>query len=327
VLQEIRNRYQENLPLALFLSLAGVGVLVFVPYTLYRTFTANWTMAAVDFAIVVADVASMIYVWRTNNVNLASAVMAYVNCVFCFIALHLLGQVALYWFFPILTANFFLVKRNHAVLIMLLASGILVVQGAFPDVLTAITFVTASALLCFFAYIFSYRSGEHRVRLEALVTKDTLTGVLNRRAFQQAVDHAHHNRLRLGTQVGLLVIDVDHFKHVNDTWGHKAGDEVLVRLSRIVEGLIRSNDLLFRYGGEEFIVLASGADTQNLLRLAERICSQMPRQLQCHEKPVTVSIGAALLRPDETPAAWFSRADAALYRAKGLGRNCVVMDA
>jgi diguanylate cyclase (GGDEF)-like protein len=125
--------------------------------------------------------------------------------------------------------------------------------------------------------------------------------------------------------VGLLVMDLDHFKRINDAFGHEAGDSVLVDFARLVQSRCRAGDRLFRYGGEEFVLLLPGTDADALRPLAEELRRAVATGLSGNGRGVTVSVGGAVLRPGEDNAHWLARADAAMYEAKRQGRDRVVV--
>ena len=155
---------------------------------------------------------------------------------------------------------------------------------------------------------------------------DPLTGLGNRRAFQEAMDGLMRQRREGDRDFSLLMIDIDHFKHYNDSHGHPAGDEVLRLVGLALKAALRPGDVAARHGGEEFAVLLPGIGGALAVKVAERIRRDLEHTGWPHE-PVTVSIGAAQAAQDETPEHLVARADAALYRAKREGRNRVVLDA
>ncbi|KAF7597834.1 MAG: hypothetical protein CGU28_16470 [Candidatus Dactylopiibacterium carminicum] len=156
-----------------------------------------------------------------------------------------------------------------------------------------------------------------------------LTGLLNRRAFNDEASRLTGLTLRHQRSLGVLVLDVDHFKRVNDTHGHAVGDEVLRQLARTVSGELRDTDLLARLGGEEFCVLMPETGSDGLKRLANRLLEAvraMVVRLPDVSLQITVSIGGANLRdPPDTFKQALLRADEALYTAKGEGRNRVLI--
>jgi diguanylate cyclase (GGDEF)-like protein len=163
--------------------------------------------------------------------------------------------------------------------------------------------------------------------LEKLSMIDPLTEVANRRHFEARADVEIAASRRTGQPLAIVVIDIDHFKRINDNHGHAIGDAVLQRFARIVEYHIRPSDLIARMGGEEFALLLPHSDQEAGIAVAERVriaVAADPFGVAAVSVPVTASFGAALLSPgDESINAPLSRADAALYRAKAAGRNMV----
>ncbi len=155
--------------------------------------------------------------------------------------------------------------------------------------------------------------------------KDALTGCSNRAAFDEALGREVLLAQRHDRPLGIIVIDIDHFKTVNDTHGHTTGDCLLKALAHTAENTVRLSDQLFRYGGEEFVVLLPETDIKGVKRLAERIRRRI-ETLDCicegNHISMTASLGIATLNADDTEEGFFRRADAALYRAKNEGRNC-----
>ncbi|MEU8665142.1 GGDEF domain-containing protein, partial [Actinoplanes philippinensis] len=158
---------------------------------------------------------------------------------------------------------------------------------------------------------------------------DSLTGLRTRRFFAEALGGECRRAARTGHPVGLLVIDVDHFKRINDGYGHPAGDQVLREVARRLTAASRAGGVVARYGGEEFVVLAPHTGTDELLTLAERFRTEvagLPVDIGGDLLSVTVSVGAAAaVHPDEE--ALLRAADEALYAAKGAGRNRSVLAA
>lgn len=160
-----------------------------------------------------------------------------------------------------------------------------------------------------------------------LATLDPLTGLLNRRALLDHAERSLQVALRAGLPVALLMLDLDHFKRVNDTLGHLAGDTVLRETSRVLERLLRQQDVLGRYGGEEFCLLLPNTSTEGAMVLAERLRASVGGNL-VHVRDgsvsVTISIGVAAAEPAAeglTLECLISRADRALYKAKEAGRD------
>ncbi len=164
-------------------------------------------------------------------------------------------------------------------------------------------------------------------KLEELATTDALTGLKNRRKFDTAIDAEWRRAARQRTPLAFLMIDADHFKSYNDTFGHQAGDEVLVGIAICISDSVRrTGDCAARYGGEEFAVLLPGLSTAEALGVAETIRLKV-QQWSGDAAITTVSIGVASLMPDAATD-WnklVNAADKALYAAKAGGRNCCVL--
>lgn len=158
---------------------------------------------------------------------------------------------------------------------------------------------------------------------ERLASTDLLTGVLNRRSFLETAAHEGNRAARYDSPVVLLFIDIDHFKQINDTYGHAVGDEVLIDFVRALKKCLRDTDVLARWGGEEFIILAPETNSEQGYHLAEKLRAEVSGTPFPHVGKVTCSMGMAEWRSGETFDALCQRADAALYQAKEAGRNRV----
>jgi two-component system cell cycle response regulator len=167
---------------------------------------------------------------------------------------------------------------------------------------------------------------EARDALEHQAMHDGLTGILNRRAILERLEEELARAAREQRVLTVGMCDIDHFKRVNDTWGHQVGDEVLCGFSKRIREQLRPYDLLGRYGGEEFLVLAFGGapGAPALFRRLQEQVAAHPFPTQGGALPVTVSIGVADSRLTQDPQKLVAAADQALYRAKAEGRNRVV---
>jgi diguanylate cyclase (GGDEF)-like protein/hemerythrin-like metal-binding protein len=171
------------------------------------------------------------------------------------------------------------------------------------------------------------REAESRARDSARqADTDALTGVLNRLGFEAALGKELGRCRRYGHPLSLVMLDLDHFKQVNDTWGHGVGDQVLVGVTRILETNVRDSDSIGRIGGEEFVVLASGTPGRGAVQLAEKLRALIAETPLGPAGLVTGSFGVAEQRPGETAEALLRRADQALYAAKSGGRNRVTCE-
>ena len=160
-------------------------------------------------------------------------------------------------------------------------------------------------------------------KLEQLATTDALTGVWNRRKFNELVAAEVARAQRYQQPLSLALADVDHFKRVNDTYGHDVGDAVLRELADVLREQVREVDSVARWGGEEFVVLCPGVRTAGCREFAERLRAVVAGRVFPAVGRVTVSLGVTAHARGDTPDALFTRADAALYAAKESGRDRV----
>jgi diguanylate cyclase (GGDEF)-like protein len=152
-------------------------------------------------------------------------------------------------------------------------------------------------------------------------TQDSLTKLLNRQTFNNKAQKQLARALRKDEPVSLIMLDLDHFKKINDTRGHQAGDKILVELSNILQGFCREYDLVGRYGGEEFVLLIPHSNLEQTIAIASRLKQQILEAIQ-----VTVSIGIAAYKNNEQLFDLIARADKALYEAKTLRNSIAVND-
>jgi diguanylate cyclase (GGDEF)-like protein len=176
---------------------------------------------------------------------------------------------------------------------------------------------------------YARKLGETMEELRRLATRDSLTGLFNRREFERMLESESERSVRFGLPLGLAMIDVDHFKTINDAHGHPAGDTVLRELAGRLMTLLRSVDRVARFGGEEFAALLVQTDAAGALTVAERICRTIASEpvgiAEGRSLKVTVSIGVAAWSMNMDASSMIAAADAALYAAKAAGRNCVMV--
>ncbi len=157
-----------------------------------------------------------------------------------------------------------------------------------------------------------------------MAMKDPLTGTLNRSAMDMMLTKEVELANRHNTPMSLIVLDIDHFKRINDDYGHSTGDSALKALASRIRQCVRATDSIFRYGGEEFVIMLSNTDQAGAQLLAERIRQSVEEMLYVSDRAslnMTISLGIASLEKDENAESIFDRADHALYEAKTSGRN------
>jgi diguanylate cyclase (GGDEF)-like protein len=159
---------------------------------------------------------------------------------------------------------------------------------------------------------------------------DGLTQIYNRKHWQESLEQEHAKALRHDNNLSLIMFDLDHFKKLNDTYGHQGGDKVLIEISKTVKSLLRMGDIFGRYGGEEFAIVLPETNDKGAMELAERICkvlAKTPLSFKENKVNVSVSIGVSTLTdPTSTYEDMIANADLALYQAKSNGRNQVCLE-
>ena len=166
-------------------------------------------------------------------------------------------------------------------------------------------------------------------QLEQMAMLDELTGLANRRYFNRAFDACLAAFERDGEPFGLILLDIDHFKHVNDTYGHDAGDAVLQMVAQTLTRNCRAYDTPVRWGGEEFVIISENVDEESLHIIAERarvLVAQSSYAMEDTSLNVNISLGASMIRPGDDTAAIIKRVDENLYQSKRNGRNQTTMD-
>ncbi|NOY63700.1 MAG: GGDEF domain-containing protein [Gammaproteobacteria bacterium] len=174
--------------------------------------------------------------------------------------------------------------------------------------------------------IYPLRNALHYHDALRAALRDPLTGIGNRSAMDSSVVREIQLAKRNNTPLSLIALDIDHFKNINDNWGHSIGDCAIKTLVKSVKSCMRSSDMLFRYGGEEFTALLHNTDVDGALLLAERIRATVEATpCACGDNQIlfTISMGVASMDSADDSLALFNRADVALYQAKNSGRNCV----
>ncbi|MBY0444157.1 MAG: diguanylate cyclase, partial [Burkholderiales bacterium] len=164
---------------------------------------------------------------------------------------------------------------------------------------------------------------EKNKELEQLAVTDRLTGLYNRLFLDQVLEREFSTIGRHGTTFSLILLDIDHFKQVNDTYGHHAGDEVLKSISKILKESVRESDVVGRWGGEEFLVLCPNTSRTDALKIAKKLRLAIEQYDFASIGCRTASFGVASYQQGDTIATVEARADKALYLAKDKGRNCV----
>ncbi|HKV41378.1 MAG TPA: GGDEF domain-containing protein [Blastocatellia bacterium] len=240
------------------------------------------------------------------------------------VSLSTQGILGALWCYPTVLFFYFVLARRMSNIcgIALLVVGTLLVYRYIGLSVTIRFFVTMTLTMVIINIILNIISDLQR-RLVVQAMTDPLTGVFNRRHMESCLGDAIERNRRSGTPASLLLIDIDHFKRINDRLGHEIGDSVLKGIVAVIDNRSRKLDLLFRMGGEEFILLLSDTRAADAMNLAEDLRAAIIGSHLVDGWPVSVSIGVSDLLLGESLDSWLRRTDDALYAAKEAGRNRV----
>lgn len=308
----------------LFAIMASIGI---APFVVIRYFNGELLNALVDLAIVIVALGSALVTYKrgeaSNTVSIITAILYSTGAV---AVTHLNEPIFVFWLFPAILANFFLLSTNIALIANLLCIVAILPIAARLNHSTELFAMISSLLICgSMAYTFALLTDRQRILLQGYATQDALTQLGNRRAMNSELELSIQDHARAQTPATLILMDLDFFKAVNDKFGHSAGDKVLVELADLLVQRVRKTDRLFRFGGEEFVVIARNTDLADALIIAGELRQQVSANLKAPDgKPVSASFGCAQLQEGESAEEWFIRADKAVYQAKQTGRNCVV---
>ncbi|MGK7296372.1 MAG: GGDEF domain-containing protein [Candidatus Wenzhouxiangella sp. M2_3B_020] len=305
---------------ALFLLAAALSV---APFAVYRLFSGDWLLGLVDAAVVIGMLAALAYVWKTRRIRAAGMLAAgFANAMAVLVIVGF--GLASDWAYLPLIAGFLIAPRWFGIACTTAVIALVAVwPGTGEPVVDRVTFAAVAVMVSFFSLIFASGVYQRHDELRVAANVDPLTGVGNRRALDEELGLLDDGHRQLGSDA-LILLDIDHFKRINDRYGHAAGDRVLVDLVEILQRCLRRSDRIFRLGGEEFVVLLSGIASENIETAVRKIMEEIRGGLHGPEEGITVSIGATMVERGEEGNAALARADEAMYRAK-RDRDCWVI--
>jgi len=297
-----------------------------IPFTFYRSMIGDYSIAAVDLMISVGLITIVVQTLfnKKNKVLNTIAVACFMSGVAWVMDIKGLNMV--FWAFPTVGFTYFIMKSYEALSVNIVF--IAVITLIFADELTkqqTLSIYPSLILVCLFGFAFSLCAEGQNKKLLRRVSVDTLTGVKSRRSFDDKVYEILESHKRHPNPVSMLIIDLDHFKKINDSFGHKQVDQIVKDLSKTVQSIVRTTDYVYRFGGEEFVVIANYSTLENAAVLAESIREFVTQTASLSKYDLTVSIGVAEIKDRDDADSWFRRADRALYESKESGRNKVTL--
>jgi diguanylate cyclase (GGDEF)-like protein len=235
------------------------------------------------------------------------------------------GIYGVLWSYPAVLFFYFCFSRRAATIYnVILCALVTVMIHNYMDTGTTVRFVITMLVVIISSNVFIGIISSLQLELLEQSIVDPLTGAFNRRHMEASLGDAVERKRRNPAHASLLLIDIDHFKQINDDLGHSAGDEVLKSVVALIKDRSRRIDLLFRMGGEEFVLLLPDTNEADAAVVAEHLRAGVEQSRMLDDRRVSVSVGVSELRAEESVDAWVKEADVALYRAKRTGRNRVV---
>jgi len=304
---------------------AAVASLIFLPLAVVDYLRGKVAISALLLCVVAMLVVDAAALYRKKPLPIPFACLLLPGCAAVVLSLATQGIYGALWSFPVVFLSFFVLPRRlaNAMSIALAATGAALTYLS-QDVGTAMRYVLSLSLCLVVINIMLNVLDSLHARLLAQTITDPLTGAFNRRHMDANVGEAVERHRRAFAPATAMLVDIDLFKHVNDRFGHEAGDDVLKSIVALIQQRCRKLDLLFRQGGEEFLLLLPDTRAPEAMVVAETLRKAIARAPILGGEPVTVSIGVGELHPSDTAKDWLRRVDEALYRAKEGGRNRVV---
>ena len=305
--------------------LCAITISAVTPFSIYRFYQGEWFVGVIDLMVTVMASSLLFFVWKTHRPEKPTLVYSLACLGIAYGTVEINGPSLAFWGFPAITTVFYLL--HHRIAVFLNGFFFLVMANYLWRNTEIFEFTTiVVTLLSTFAISYVFASSRYRQRLDAyyLAVQDPLTQVGNRRALNSKLEELASLNQRYQIPASLILLDFDHFKKINDSYGHDVGDEMLKALAELITSQIRVNDSLYRFGGEEFIVVVESTALEEARLLAEKVRSSIESNSFLDGIKITASAGVSEYQQDEGVNHWIKRADRALYRAKDSGRNRVV---
>ncbi len=298
----------------------------FIPLTCYWFINNNWVLVSSQVLFILALNIKITFASHYQILALRYTYVVITLSFTLFLTVFYLGYQALFWTFPILVTFYFIfpLKKAHfySFIIVLPISIFLFINY---DAGLAIRYSVSISLTLFLGSIIVRTILDLQQQLLEQSITDPLTGALNRRQMDLMLENKIQQNQRQPNESCIIILDIDFFKKVNDQYGHNAGDKVLINLVQVLKSYLRKSDLIFRIGGEEFLVLLSDTSIKKAELVAEQLRVAVEKiHIEGSQQYVSASFGVAAISVDITAKSWLQAADLCLYAAKAQGRNRVI---
>ena len=288
------------------------------PFIVYRIAEKNYFIAAFDIMLTITCISFSYLINTERKAEIGARILTLLASIEVIFIVYTEGYAQAYWIFPVMIAMYFINKPA-----LTLWTNIIVLMAIIPKIYSSahemefLTIISSIVVTNVFVFIFAYANSIQKNRMYKLAWFDGLTGINNRRALDKSFDLIRDE----GVQVSIIAIDIDNFKNINDTYGHAIGDRVLIETVEAIKPNIRATDNIYRYGGEEFVLVAFETDYENAKIIAEKLRTIVEDHQYTDGIGVTISLGVTSMKMGEDPLSCFDRSDQALYQAKKAGKN------
>ena len=301
---------------------AMISFIAIMPFTAWRFIDGQYTKGLIDIGILMVLLILGYMGYRGIQIFRTSLLMAFMYTAGLFIAIATLGPETVLWLYVVGVAVHLILRMQEALLFNAIQIIGVMLLWQEQDGLLVMTTLVTFIIVVLFVLTFSGRMGHDNRILKDIATRDALTGAMNRGSFDSELTSIKELSERFNKHFSLIIIDIDHFKSVNDTFGHPVGDEVLKRLVAHIKQFTNDFEKVYRYGGEEFCIIWSHDENESLV-FAEQLRQSIEHTRLLRERPLTVSMGISSFDSQQPVNQWIRQADIALYHAKENGRNQV----
>lgn len=319
-----RSTGLQELYLRNLMFLGWVVVFFVTPFVVYSFFQQHYAIVLTSSVFIVISI--------VNSFSIKNKRVILIPYFFCFslivitlvLLITMIGIKALLWTYPFVFTIFFVQERHIARIYSSIFYISLVVASAFSselDILLRFAVTLFMLILLTDAVVSELMRMESKLR--EMTVRDPLTNAHNRRYMNHIMEITIEETRRNFGPASIVMLDIDHFKKINDKHGHAKGDAVLIKLVNLLHQRQRKLDYVFRSGGEEFVMILRNTGLQQALSLAENLRINIEETELLDGEKITISLGVAEYHAGETEAEWLHQADELLYEAKHSGRNCV----
>jgi diguanylate cyclase (GGDEF)-like protein len=304
---------------------SAIGFLV-APFSILALLRGQYLLAFPPLGTAVLCIINVFYYRKYQRMVIARSLISVLYIVDGVIVIHELGAVGAFWAFPTLLSLYWVHERRLAVYLVTVFYVMVCTTGYFVlDMETSLRFaVTLLTTAVFFNIAWGILERKYE-ELKKLTVTDHLTGAFNRRFMDSKIEELIERQKRTGGIASLIGIDIDHFKRINDEYGHSVGDRILVDIVNIIRDRVRVLDSVCRSGGEEFVVILPDTSEPMAKALGEELRASIGSSPLLQGSQVTVSCGVSGLLAGDDRDRWLHRCDEALYAAKRSGRNMVAV--